>query len=129
MNHSEYIRNTMTRYLESVDAGDVDAIAALFDDDAVVEDPVGQPPHHGKQAIEHFYRQGLGQMNVHATLTGPVRVTGNGCGAMPFRIDVVGGDSPGSIDVIDIMEFNSDGLICSMKAYWGELNFTPTPTT
>lgn len=129
MTNPQHIRDTMALYLEKVDAGDVDAIVALFAPDAVVEDPVGAAPHQGAQAIDRFYRQGLGAMNVNATLTGPVRVTGNGCGAMPFRIDIMGGASPGSIEVIDVMEFNDDGLICSMKAYWGELNFTPAAAT
>lgn len=129
MTTPQHIRDTMTRYLEKVDAGDVDAIVALFAHNAVLEDPVGTPPHQGVEAIDRFYRQGLGAMNVNATLTGPVRVAGNSCGAMPFRIEMIGGDSPGSIEVIDVMEFNDDGLICSMKAYWGELNFIPAAST
>jgi steroid delta-isomerase len=119
------IQATMVRYVELVDAGDIDAIVALYARDAVVEDPVGQAPLHGIQAIERFYREGLGAMKVSATLTGPVRATHNGCGAMPFRVDMEWAGQPCSLHVIDVMEFDADGNIRSMKAFWSEVNVTP----
>lgn len=122
MINAQQVRDTMTRYIALVDAGDVDGILALYANDAVVEDPVGQPPHRGIDAISRFYRDGMGQMAVRATLEGPVRATDNGWGAMPFRVDVLG-DQPCHIDVIDVMELDAEGRIRSMKAYWGELNY------
>ncbi|MGE8153478.1 steroid Delta-isomerase [Pseudomonas vancouverensis] len=121
---AEQIQATMARYVELVDAGDIDAIVALYARDAVVEDPVGQPPLLGLDAIERFYRQGLGAMKVSATQTGPVRATLNGCGAMPFRVDMEWGGQPCSLHVIDVMEFDVEGKIRSMKAFWSEINVT-----
>lgn len=121
---AEQVQATMARYVERVDAGDIDGIVALYAQDAVVEDPVGKPPIQGLVAIERFYREGLGASNVSATLTGPVRVTSNGCGAMPFRVDMEWGGQPCSLHVIDVMEFDADGKIRSMKAYWSEVNLT-----
>ena len=125
---AQQIQATMARYVELVDAGDIDGIVALYGQDAVVEDPVGQPPIRGLIAIERFYREGLGASNVSATLTGPVRATLNGCGAMPFRVDMEWAGQPCSLHVIDVMEFDADGKIRSMKAYWSEVNLTPEAT-
>lgn len=122
---AERIQATMARYVELVDAGDIDGILGLYAEDATVEDPVGQAPLHGIDAIERFYRQGLGAMKVSATRTGPVRATANGCGAMPFRVDMEWGGQPCSLHVIDVMEFDASGKIRSMKAYWSEANIGP----
>ncbi|WP_160108807.1 steroid Delta-isomerase [Pseudomonas izuensis] len=119
---AQQIQATMARYVELVDAGDIDEIIALYSQDAVVEDPVGQTPLRGIVAIERFYREGLGTSKVSATLTGPVRATLNGCGAMPFRVDMEWAGQPCSLHVIDVMEFDADGKIRSMKAYWSEIN-------
>jgi len=124
---AQQIQTTMARYIELVDAGDIDGILALYGEGATVEDPVGQPPIQGLADIERFYRQGLGASQVSATLTGPVRATLNGCGAMPFRVDMQWAGQPCSLHVIDVMEFNDDGKIRSMKAYWSEANIGPQP--
>jgi steroid delta-isomerase len=121
---AQQVQAIMARYVELVDAGDIDAIVALYAQDATVEDPVGQAPLHGIDAITRFYRQGLGAMKVSATRTGPVRATLNGCGAMPFRVDMEWGGQPCSLHVIDVMEFDAEGKIRSMKAFWGEVNVT-----
>lgn len=118
----QQVQATMTRYVELVDAGDIDGIVALYAADAVVEDPVGKAPIVGIADIATFYRDGLGKAKASATLTGPVRATLNGCGAMPFRVDLNWGGQLCSIQVIDVMEFNADGKIRSMKAYWSEAN-------
>lgn len=122
---AQQIQTTMARYVELVDAGDIDGILALYSEGATVEDPVGQPPIQGLADIERFYRQGLGASQVSATLTGPVRATLNGCGAMPFRVDMQWAGQPCSLHVIDVMEFDDAGKIRSMKAYWSEANIGP----
>ncbi len=122
---AQRIQEIMQLYIERVDAMDVDAILELYAEDAVVEDPVGAPCHVGKADIDQFYREGLTRSKMRASLQGPVRATDAGSGAMAFRVDVLDGEMPGSIDVIDVMEFNEQGLIRSMKAYWGSRNFTP----
>ncbi len=119
---AQQIQEIMQLYIERVDAVDVDAILELYADDAVLEDPVGAPCHVGKAAIDQFYREGLTRSKMRASLQGPVCASEAGSGAMAFRVDVLDGEMPGSIDV---MEFNEQGQIRSMKAYWGSRNFTP----
>ena len=72
---AQHVQESMARYVELVDAGDIDGILALYAKNATVEDPVGQAPLQGIEAIERFYREGLGAMKVSATRTGPVRAT------------------------------------------------------
>ncbi|SDH70649.1 nuclear transport factor 2 family protein [Pseudomonas panipatensis] len=124
---TQLIRRRMARYVEMVDAGDIDGILGLYADDAVIEDPVGTPALVGLQAIARFYREGLGRTEASAQLTGPVRVAGNGCAAMPMRVDLMWNGEPCSLHVIDVMEFDDKGRIRSMKAYWGELNVERRP--
>lgn len=115
----QLIRQCMTRYVELVDAGDIDGILDLYAEDARVEDPVGSSPYIGIEAVAGFYRAGLGKASARAELTGPVRVAGRS-GAMPFRVDLDWDGRRCSIQVIDVMEFDDQGRIRSMKAYWGE---------
>ncbi|MCP1618071.1 steroid delta-isomerase [Pseudomonas sp. SLBN-26] len=121
----QQIQQTLARYIELVDACDIDGIVALYAADATVEDPVGSPLHQGREAIGRFYREGLGRANARARQTGPVAATHVGSGAIPFCVDLEWNGGPCSIQVIDVMEFDADGLIRSMKAYWGEANFVP----
>ena len=118
----QQIQQTMARYIELVDACDIDGIVALYAADATVEDPVGSPLHVGVEAIGRFYREGLGRANARARQTGPVSASHAGSGAVPFCVDLDWNGRACSIQVIDVMEFDADGLICSMKAYWGETN-------
>ncbi|MNR49076.1 Steroid Delta-isomerase [compost metagenome] len=83
---------------------------------------MGNPPYIGIEAIGSFYRNGLGRANARARRTGPVSASHAGSGAVPFCVDLEWNGRACSIQVIDVMEFDADGLICSMKAYWGEAN-------
>ena len=47
---------TVNRYLELVAKGNADDIAALYAEDATVEDPVGGEVHIGREAVRGFYR-------------------------------------------------------------------------
>ncbi|EKT4523179.1 nuclear transport factor 2 family protein [Pseudomonas putida] len=122
---AQQVQAIMQRYVERVDAGDIDGILQLYAENATVEDPVGHAPLQGIGQIAEFYRQGLGRMKVCATLTGPVRASHSGCGAMPFRVDMQWQGQDCSLHVIDVMTFDEQGLISSMKAYWSEVNVVP----
>jgi steroid delta-isomerase len=41
---------------------------------------------------------------------------------VPFCVDLDWAGQARTIEVIDVMEFDADGRIRSMKAYWGEAN-------
>jgi steroid delta-isomerase len=122
------IRQQMLSYLARVDACDIEGILALYARDAVVEDPVGSPPRVGIQAIEHFYREGLGRANPSAELTGEIQVEDQGRrAAMPFRVDVDMAGQRCSIHVTDVMTFDAEGRILTMQAHWDERSIEQHP--
>ena len=112
----EYVK----RYINGVSAHDIEAIKAIFDDNATVEDPAGTDPHVGKDAICKFYEQAF-SVGVKLELTGPVRSAGNAA-AFPLVCTVTLGDSKLKIDAIEIFEFNQNGKVQTMRAYWGPEN-------
>jgi steroid delta-isomerase len=115
---AEHITETVNRYLELVAKGSADEIADLYADDATVEDPVGGEVHIGRQAIRRFYAN-IENVNADTELV-TLRVAGNET-AFQFGLTLDFGDAAGEgmrIEPIDVMVFNDDGKIASMKAYW-----------
>lgn len=112
---ADEIRSTVERYVKLLDAGDADAIALLYAEDASVEDPVGSPPRRGRDTLRAFYAASSGRLR--AERTGPVRVCGHEA-AFPMLARVGSADAPALIDVIDVMTFDEDGRIASMRAFW-----------
>ncbi len=104
------------KYIEAFDKVDIELIKEIYADEGVVEDPVGTDTHNGIDAIVEFYS---GAMNpgVKLALTGPPRCAGNAV-AFPFQANAGGM----TVNIIDVFEFNDDGKVVSMKAYWGPEN-------
>ncbi len=119
---AEHITETVNRYLDLVAKGQADDIAALYADDATVEDPVGGEVHIGRGAIRGFYT------NVENVDSQTEMVTLRALGheaAFFWRLTVDLGESGRMrIEIISVMTFNEDGEIASMKAYWGPDNVT-----
>ncbi len=109
----------VNRYIDGVSRKDMDAIKEIFDEHATVEDPIGTEPHVGMEAVCKFY-EGAFSVGVKLEPTGPVRCAGNAA-AFPF----VARTPNMEIQVIDIFEFNENGMITSMRAYWGPENCVP----
>lgn len=121
----EHMRDVVSRYTTAHTAGDVDAVAALFADDAVLADPVDQPEHVGRDAVRAFFagtHDMLDAMDLHAT--GPVRAVGNWA-AVPLEAVTTMGDTRLAVDIIDVFTFDDDGLIADMRAYWTAADIRP----
>jgi steroid delta-isomerase len=113
--------NTVHRYLEFVAKGQPDEIAALYADDATVEDPVGSEVHIGRQAIRGFY----GNLENVQSRTEVKTLRALGHEVAFYWTLSIGGDEGGmTMDIISVMTFNDDGRIKSMKAYWTPANIT-----
>lgn len=107
-------------YVAAFAAGDPDMAAAIFADDAVIEDPIGTEPKVGKQAIREFYVQSMAT-GARLHLAGPVRVAAaHAAFAMQVRLHWDGKDM--AADVIDTFAFNEAGQVTEMKAYFGPGN-------
>ncbi|TLF72576.1 nuclear transport factor 2 family protein [Nocardia cyriacigeorgica] len=115
MASADDIRAAVRRYLDTVANGSAKDIAALYTDDATVEDPVGSPPHIGRAAIEKFY-SALESVKVSTELHN-VRVAGAEA-AFGFRVITDTGEQTIVIEPIDVMTFDEDARITSMRAFW-----------
>jgi len=107
-------------YVAAFEAGSADAVAALFADDATVEDPIGAPIHHGREAIRAFYAQSM-LTGAKLSLEGAVRVTGD-YAVFPFAVHLNYDGGPKRIDVIDTFRFNAANEVIEMRAFWGPTN-------
>ena len=105
-------------YIEAFEKSDMEIIKELYAEDAIVEDPVGTDVHRGIDAICAFYEGALAS-GAKLVPTGTPRCAGNAV-AFPFQVTMPGM----TIDIIDVFEFNEQGKIASMKAYWGPENLT-----
>jgi len=90
----------------------------------------------GKEAILAFYTMAV-KNGAKLKQNGPTRIAGNSA-AFAFTVSVgamtdvdsdvaVAVDLPKggmTIDVIDTFQFNEDGKVTEMKAYWGPSNIT-----
>lgn len=115
MASADDIRDTVRRYVEAVGSGTAADIVALYREDATVEDPVGSEPHVGHAAIKKFYDviEPLERSSELFT----VRVAGDSA-AFSFRIVTRFGEQNFTLDPIDVMTFDENGLISSMRAFW-----------
>ena len=110
----DVLKGFVERYLDTVAAGKSEEVAALYAEDATLEDPVGGGEVHiGRHAIAGFYKMVEGAPVTTELLS--FRAGGTEA-AFAFSITVGGAMR---IEPIEVMAFNSDGQITSMKAYWG----------
>ncbi|MBK8359151.1 MAG: DUF3225 domain-containing protein [Comamonadaceae bacterium] len=110
-------------YVAALNAGDLDAIVALYADDASVEDPVGSTPLVGIEAIRAFYARSTA-IALQVTLDGEVRVAGNEC-AFPFSVSFVHEGRRTTIRPIDTFRFDAAVRIVQMRAFFGPGNIYP----
>ncbi len=116
--HEDKVRVVET-YIAAFAKGDPEAVVALFAEDATVEDPVGSPAHHGRDAIRAFYVASMAT-GAKLKLEGPVR-TASDYAAFAFSVTLnYGGEE--WVDVIDTFRFNEDGKVIEMRAYFGPDN-------
>lgn len=120
MPSAEQMTAAVHAYIDGFARGDPEAIAALFADDASVEDPVGTPVKHGIAEIREFY---TGSMSTGATLEllGDPRCAGDHV-AFPFAVKLDFGGQKSIIEVIDTFRIGDDGKILEMRAFWGAAN-------
>lgn len=119
----EMMQAAVQAYVRALNAGDLEAIVALYADDALVEDPVGSPPKRGHAEIRAFYAGSL-RLRLQVELEGQVRAVA-GEAAFAFRASFEVNDRKTSIHPIDVMRFDEDGRIAQMRAFFGPGNIGP----
>lgn len=115
----DVLQGFVQRYLDTAATGSAADVAALYAEDATLEDPVGGGEVHiGRQAIAGFYKNVEG---VEVTTELLSFRAGGSEAAFVFAITVAG---TMRIEPIEIMAFNADGQITSMRAFWGPSDIT-----
>lgn len=120
MSLEQKITDAVNTYIASFETGDLDAIMNLYADECSVEDPVGSPVKQGRAAVQEFYA-GAMSMNVKLQLEGEIRIAGNEA-AFAFSGQVDTGDGIMAFRPIDVMVFNDEGKVTSMRAFFGPTN-------
>ena len=117
----EQIRGTIEQYVSLVATGTADQILALYADGATVEDPVGSDVLDTPEAIRAFYAT-LEPLDQEATLL-DTRICA-GQAAFRFEIRTKADGATYLMSPIDVMTFDDDARITSMRAFWGPGDMT-----
>lgn len=120
---TDVARSACETYVNSLVASDLEAVLALFDDEATVEDPVGTDIKAGKEALREFYQIACNSVTA-ARMLGEPRVAGDEV-AFPFEITIGMGEKAMKIEIIDVFRFNEAGKVVQMRAFWGKDNMGP----
>jgi len=109
------------RYLALVASGTSAEIAALYAEDATLEDPVGSAAVVGREAIEAFYAtiEDLAMTTALHTIR-----TCAGEAAFHFRVETDTGAGVATMEPLEVMTFSEDGLITSMRAWWSDADLS-----
>lgn len=108
------IREVIHAYVKGFADRDLDALCALYADDATIEDPVGTPKRRGAAEIRAFYAMALAAAPTLRITAEPVIV--GAFSATPLAAEVTMDGRVLVIELISVMGFAPDGRITSMTA-------------
>ena len=113
---SSRIDATVQAYIDLLTNGTAEQIADLFAADATVEDPIGADIRDTREQLVEFYGIITG-MDEHVATLNWKKIAGD---TAVFEFTLVTGtaDMRFEITPIDIMVFDADGKISSMRAVW-----------
>ncbi len=115
MTHKE-MANFVETYISTYNKKDIDTMLGFYAENATMEDPVGAGLHSGEEAIRRLYQYGF-DIDINLELEGAIRTAAN-YAIFPMCAKT----ESGKLQIIDLFEFDTDGKISSMKAYWSEEN-------
>lgn len=111
------MRATVENYLSLVATGTAEEITALYAEGATLEDPVGAEPLVGLDAVLAFYK--VIEPIQRSTELLFFKAAGD-TAVFQFRIVTTFGDTSIEIEPADIMRFDADGKVTSMRAVWAQ---------
>ncbi|RKN11897.1 type I polyketide synthase [Streptomyces radicis] len=123
-------KDIVLHYFETLNAGKLDDIVALFSDDAVVQDPVGHDPHSGPAAVRKYYENVLAHdLTVHEVGDPSAAMDGKQI-AIPAAATSLNPLEPRSgarveVRALDVFSVNAEGLIESLQVFWGLSDMRP----
>jgi steroid delta-isomerase len=116
------MKAALQAYIDGFNAGDADAILALFAEDAVIEDPVGAPVK-SRAEFEAFIRQGV-KFGARLAQAAPIRGSHGNHAAMAFIVTFVQDGVRYTTNSVDVMTFDAAGKIVRMDGFWGPSDVT-----
>jgi steroid delta-isomerase len=119
------VQKTIDSYLAAFTAGDREAWLACFADDAWIEDPVGTPRRTGRDEIGAFWDESHAVPDsVELRSLGLTNIVGaEAAFTMQARPDL--GGELYALDVIDVMTFDDDARITTMRAFFDPTTMRP----
>jgi len=115
MEHADMLK-VVEGYVSAYNNRDFDGILAMFAAEATMEDPVGTPPACGQEAIRALYKTGF-DMGITLELDGRIRTA-----AANVAFPLCATSESGKLYIIDLFEFNDEGKIARMRAFWSRDN-------
>jgi steroid delta-isomerase len=110
------------RYAEVASGRDVEAYVDLFAEDAVIVDPVGTPPHVGRQAVRAFRQSAVDAVSSMDFTIHGTRAAGDHV-AFNFVVEATVGGAKMHIEGIETFQIEG-GKIKTMTAVWSEADAT-----
>ncbi|HMS76981.1 nuclear transport factor 2 family protein [Gordonia sp. (in: high G+C Gram-positive bacteria)] len=103
-------------YVELVASGTGEQIADLFAADGTVEDPIGTPVRTTRDEIVEFYNV-IANMDTRTTVLNWKKIAGD---TAVFEFVLTTGTAGMNFEItpVDIMVFDAEGKITSMRAVW-----------
>ena len=115
---SEAIARAVKAYFAAIRAMDCEAWVATFAPDAKSYDPVGAPPTVGHDAHRQFFTAIAGAFKKVDLTEDHVFIAGNGAAVKWTGRGTGKNGRDVRFEGIDIFEFNEEGLIQTVRAYW-----------
>ncbi len=109
-------REIVEKYLQRVANGSAAEVMELFAAEPTLEDPVGGDVKDGRAAVEEFYRS-IQDLEMSTTLR-EFRASGDHAAAFLFDVATKIEGATMTVSAIEVMTFDDEGLVTSMKAYW-----------
>lgn len=112
------IRDRVDRYFAAWRALDASVWSACFAADAVSHEPYGATPTQGHAALKTLFHSIAGTLQ-EATIRAQETHVAHNRAAVVFRGQGIGRNGkPVEVQGIDVFEFNDDGQIQTLWAYW-----------
>lgn len=120
----EQVRAAVDSYVAAYQQNDRAQLLEAFAPDGAMEDPVGTPPHVGRDAIGAFWDSAHQLAERLSFDVRDVVVCGSEA-VMVFQIKAEMGDGGLLIDAVDVFEVDDDGKITQVKAFFDLSTATP----
>jgi len=117
-------RNTLDAYFAAIAARDPQRIAALFAEGGEIEDPVGSPIRHGRDAVADLFASGVAALASHVGIKVLAALPSGNSIAAYWTMTARGkAGREVKAEGIDVLQVDARGLIVRAEGYWNAAAF------